>query len=332
MDSTHSAWRSFTRRMSKNDAKSPSVTSAPFAVQPLSPPPSASPSLTHVNSFPSPSMTRNPSITSLRTLDSVSESGRTYTGDAPTSPKKKRKSASRASRMMRRMSSGMSSIASITRTSPEKKRDAVATVQDVAPPSQSVRPPPLDLGDLNVQFPDNLLWKRRWVSIDSAGFMTLQPLEGTVSGPKGLRSVSNSSTVSRDPLVSTKRFHMTEFWAPFAPDLERRELNHSIVLDLKDGRCLQYACSGVGAQVKILRCKFLPNILTMLSFADFVLQYFLTLGEAGKTEYLAQTIGSNVDAHAQAHDISSAMTRYTHISILVILDFIETELAGVKRS
>lgn len=39
-----------------------------------------------------------------------------------------------------------------------------------------------------------------------------------------------------------KKFHMSEFRMPYAPDLDRQELPHSVMLDLADGTTLQAAC------------------------------------------------------------------------------------------
>lgn len=56
---------------------------------------------------------------------------------------------------------------------------------------ESVKPPRIEVGDLNVQFPDTLvsshviksghmlivlkLWKRRWIEIDDLGYLVLKP-------------------------------------------------------------------------------------------------------------------------------------------------------------
>lgn len=42
--------------------------------------------------------------------------------------------------------------------------------------------------------------------------------------------------------AAVKRFHLNEFKQPFAPDLERQELPHSVMLEFHDGTTLQTAC------------------------------------------------------------------------------------------
>ena len=77
------------------------------------------------------------------------------------------------------------------------------------------------------------LWKHRWVEVDDQGNLVLRPIGGN--------EVSDFDTaqmqVTRDFFWLTpsnqrtnnilKRFHMTEFNPPFAPDLERQEMPNS---------------------------------------------------------------------------------------------------------
>lgn len=53
----------------------------------------------------------------------------------------------------------------------------------------------------------------------------------------------------------TKRFHLTEFRIPYAPDQDRQELPNSVVLDFIDGRTLQCACETYMAQAQVLQSK-----------------------------------------------------------------------------
>jgi hypothetical protein len=82
------------------------------------------------------------------------------------------------------------------------------------------------------------LWKRRWVEIDASGSLVL--------------SLSKSNEQSKG---ITKRFHLTEFRTPFAPDQDRQELPNSVVLDFIDGRTLQCACETYMAQAQVLQSK-----------------------------------------------------------------------------
>ncbi|KAK0797701.1 hypothetical protein LTR75_009734 [Friedmanniomyces endolithicus] len=91
---------------------------------------------------------------------------------------------------------------------------------------RSDMPPSVVVGDLNVQFPDSLLWKRRIVEIDDAGYL--------------LFSIPQALDVQKG---AVKRFHLSEFRKPCTPDLDRQELPHSVLLDFADGETtLQAAC------------------------------------------------------------------------------------------
>lgn len=145
---------------------------------------------------------------------------------------KKDKRESRTSKMFKRMSSSMSSM-------PWKNSSTNLTLpeQDLRTTSlSSLRepPPPVHVGDLNIQFPDTLLWKRRWVEIDGLGNLVLSP------------SRSNEKGV-------VKRFHLSDFRTPYPPDQDRQELPNSVVLDFIDGRTLQCACETYIAQAQVLQ-------------------------------------------------------------------------------
>jgi hypothetical protein len=149
---------------------------------------------------------------------------------------KKDKKESRTSKMFKRMSSSISAMPwkSSTNNLPslpdhDMRTTSLASLRE--PPS------PVHVGDLNIQFPDTLLWKRRWVEIDASGNLVLSP------------SKSNEKGVA-------KRFHLTEFRTPYPPDQDRQELPNSVVLDFMDGRSLQCACETYMAQARVLQSKF----------------------------------------------------------------------------
>jgi len=96
----------------------------------------------------------------------------------------------------------------------------------------------VDIGDVNVQFPDTLLWKRRFMRIDDQGYLVLTP--------------PTRETMERNRGVS-RRFHLSEFRKPTLPDPEREELPWSILIDFEDGTCLQCACESRYAQTQVLR-------------------------------------------------------------------------------
>lgn len=102
-----------------------------------------------------------------------------------------------------------------------------------------------EVGDVNVQFPDTLLWKRRSVRLDSAGFLILEPSQGT-------GSVSMSSAAR----VGIKKIHLSAFQLPFVPDAEVMEMPNSVVLRYTDGGSiggdLQIACEDRCGQMKVL--------------------------------------------------------------------------------
>ena len=94
----------------------------------------------------------------------------------------------------------------------------------------------VDIGDVNVQFPESFLWKRRFMRVDDQGFLIFSPpaTDGNV------RSVS-------------RKYHLSDFKRPNLPDLEREEMAWSIILDLKDGRSIQCACQHKQSQQQVLQ-------------------------------------------------------------------------------
>ncbi|KAM0431030.1 hypothetical protein ACHAPT_005667 [Fusarium lateritium] len=146
------------------------------------------------------------------------------------------KTKSRAARFMRRLSSLSSSRG---KTTPPTVLSP--TVQEEVPePARPVTTGPPSIvsymGDVNVQFPDNLLWKRRNMCLDSQGFLILSALP------------AQSSRAAQ----GTKRYHLSEFRAPYIPDVEVQELPHSVVLDLIEGSGVQLACMDRAGQTKVL--------------------------------------------------------------------------------
>lgn len=232
--SMEGAWRSLGRRLSRSEGKK-NQNQNHDSSQPTS---------------PTSNLPRSMSNSSLETTDSRSDS-------------QSQKKSSRATRLMRRMSNSMSSIASVGKlpltlgsrggsSSPKDNAipdyETTPSIAEVCEPSP--RPPAIDIGDLNVQFPDTLLWKRRWVEIDAQGFIVLRPLE--MQGSSGRAGM-------------VKKYHLSEFREPFVPDMERQEMPWSVVCDFRDGRCLQFGTGSGGGQVGLVRCKsFLFYIALMI--------------------------------------------------------------------
>lgn len=96
----------------------------------------------------------------------------------------------------------------------------------------------VDIGDVNIQFPDTLLWKRRFMRIDDQGFLILTP-----------------TTMEANRRGISRRFHLSDIKKPCLPALEREELPWSILLDFEDGSCLQCACESRYAQGQVLRSR-----------------------------------------------------------------------------
>lgn len=147
---------------------------------------------------------------------------------------------SRASRFMRRLSN-LSGTRGKTALPPTVKsplaHDEDHRVEASRPSTTGTSPWIVSyLGDVNVQFPDNLLWKRRNMCIDSQGFLVLSALPAP------------SSRAAQ----GTKRYHLSEFRPPYCPDVEVQELPNSVVLDFVEGTSLQLACEDRAGQISIL--------------------------------------------------------------------------------
>lgn len=163
--------------------------------------------------------------------------------DKSTSDKKK----SRTGRFMRRLSGfgSRGKISAPTGISP------TVTEEDLSEP---VRPATTagnasivaNMGDVNVQFPDNLLWKRRNMCMDAQGFLILSAIPGQ----------------SGRAAQGTKRYHMGDFRQPYPPDVEVQELPNSVVLDFMEGSGIQVACEDRAGQLKVLKSKHMSMPLS----------------------------------------------------------------------
>ncbi|KAJ5558418.1 hypothetical protein N7535_008628 [Penicillium sp. DV-2018c] len=173
----------------------------------------------------------------------------------PTSEEKK---TSRASRLMRRMSS----LTSTSRrsiigalSSPVKEEDSAPTFTNGSGKPQgsstSHIAEPIDIGEVNVQFPETLLWKRRVMRIDEQGYVVLAP-----------------GTTDATARNMTKRYHLTEFRTPSLPEEDMQELPNSIVLDFLDGNTLQCACESRQGQASTLQSTYLPHRLFKIRNTD----------------------------------------------------------------
>ncbi|KAL3423217.1 hypothetical protein PVAG01_04964 [Phlyctema vagabunda] len=164
---------------------------------------------------------------------------------------KSEKKSNRATRMLRRMSSSFSNNRknNPTAISPTLREDPEPVAQDIDARSiissyttqASTAPPTVsNVGDVNVQFPDTLLWKRRSMGLDSQGFLVLAP------------ALSAHKAGDKANIGATRRFHLNEFRRPYIPDMEMEELPNSVVLDFVEGGGLQVACEDRAGQGRIL--------------------------------------------------------------------------------
>lgn len=147
---------------------------------------------------------------------------------------------SRTSRLLHRVSSittnSRRSLLGALSPSPSFKEEDAASVPEKEPePAPETTHQAVDIGEVNVQFPDTLLWKRRFVRVDEKGYLVLTPANVDSSGRN-----------------MTKRYHMTEFRTPCLPDEDRQELPNSILLDFLDGSTLQCACESRQGQAAVL--------------------------------------------------------------------------------
>ncbi|KAH8599762.1 hypothetical protein B0O99DRAFT_649716 [Bisporella sp. PMI_857] len=151
----------------------------------------------------------------------------------------KEKKSSRASRIMQRMSSSISSSRkTIAHAMSPTVREEGEPLASPSFQSSSTFPAitSTNIGDVNVQFPDSLLWKRRSMVLDSQGYL-----------------IAHAGAV--------RRYHLSTFRSPCIPDVEMQELPNSVVLDFVEGGGLQVACEDRSGQAQIL------TILTVLQEA-----------------------------------------------------------------
>jgi hypothetical protein len=217
-------------------AKSP-VKPTPSEVEPTSPRPPSSASKDPISPNPRSSSESSWRMFGRRLSESKSGSVPPRSLSAHSSEstdekrdEKKEKKDSRTSKLFKRMSS-ISSMSS-RKSGASKEEEASAPLPSVREP-----PPPVQIGDLNVQFPDTLLWKRRWAEIDASGNLVL----------------SMSKPPNQQSKALTKRFHLTEFRTPYAPDQDQQELPNSVAFDFIDGRTMQCACETYMAQSQVLQ-------------------------------------------------------------------------------
>lgn len=192
--------------------------------------------------------TQSPSSRRSITLDRDNLANSSVTEDSYSGDERDKKT-SRAGRFMRKLSNFSASSSKSKTSSVEDSINTTATsittATSTTTPTQARKPAPpaasgdasivSDLGDVNVQFPDSLLWKRRNLCLDTQGFIILAA--GTQSG----RAV-----------IGPKRYFLGEFRQPYTPDVEVQELPNSVVLDFVEGTAIQLACEDRTGQLNVL--------------------------------------------------------------------------------
>lgn len=111
----------------------------------------------------------------------------------------------------------------------------------------------VNIGDVNVQFPDSLLWKRRSMILDTQGYLIVSP---ALTAHGSDRDKANAGAV--------RRYHLSTFRTPVIPDVEMEELPNSVVLDFVEGGGLQVACEDRGGQARVLNSKSTIRRITQL--------------------------------------------------------------------
>lgn len=185
---------------------------------------------------------------------------KTSTDGSPTAEDKKQ---SRTSRMLRRLS-GLGKTRSLrdpnlSPTRDEPQPDIIEETVNIemgteAEDQTGLDPQSMrhvvDIGEVNVQFAETLLWKRRFLRVDDQGYLIFAP------------PVNDVSTRGK-----SRKIHLEELHRPCLPDHEREEMAWSIMLDLKSGGTVQCACENKKAQRSVLRSKsqVAPNSDTWLT-------------------------------------------------------------------
>ncbi|KAF2162154.1 hypothetical protein M409DRAFT_27537 [Zasmidium cellare ATCC 36951] len=153
------------------------------------------------------------------------------------------KEGGRTSRFFKRMSTIPFGASKRKSTAQSNSTTSLASSDGGNKPSQRISvtaekdtPPAVVVGDLNVQFPDSLLWKRRIVTINDSGFLQF--------------AIAQAMDIHKG--VALKKFALTDFKPPYAPDPDSQELPYSVVMEFHDGTTLQAACEDAMTQRQVL--------------------------------------------------------------------------------
>lgn len=156
------------------------------------------------------------------------------------------KRVSRASRMLKRLS-GIGKARTPRHSmavSPSRDCQHADTIEEQNENDLLATRHVVDIGEVNVQFPEALLWKRRFLRVDNSGFLIFAP------------PTNDFSSRGR-----SRKIHLDEFSRPTLPDRERQEMAWSILLDLKAGGTVQCACESKKAQKSVLKSELLQSLV-----------------------------------------------------------------------
>lgn len=150
------------------------------------------------------------------------------------------KKGSKASRMLKRLSGFGKSRNKSSLTSPTQESLHHEPIQEDSETPDVMMRSVVDVGEVNVQFPETLLWKRRFLRVDNQGYLIFAP------------PTNDLSTRGK-----SRKFHLDELYQPTLPDLEREEMACSIILDLRIGGTISCACESKDAQRLILKSELI---------------------------------------------------------------------------
>ena len=142
---------------------------------------------------------------------------------------------SRKSRLFKRMSniSAASRRTIVSALSPVRKDiKEEPIVEHHEPVNEAPQPVVLELGDVNVQFPDTLLWKRRNMRIDEHGNLVLSAskADNVSLALLAIQLIDTNVSLVQNSKVIPKRYLFADFNPPYIPDQDQQELPNSALL------------------------------------------------------------------------------------------------------
>lgn len=231
--------KDFIKERRNSTAKSPNSDSLLAPVPNTGSRSPSQPPSTHQNTF-SPGRLSMSSRRSSFSRENSTEALSPLSGnETSTSGDEKDRSKKRGSRFIRRLSASISGTRKnlTPNISPTVREEAAEINTSQSYTTASQQSTIVFMGEVNVQFPDTLLWKRRSMCLDSQGFLIISTIQGKAAEKYG---------------TGVKRYHLSDFRLPFIPDVEIQELPNSVVLEFMEGSGLQVACEDRAGQLNVL--------------------------------------------------------------------------------